>query len=103
MAVCPKCEWNVNPARMVKGEMACPHCKTPLRFNRREYRRAMSPGLFVALAMVFSVTVVEDPLPKALISVGLLLAWFIFYRGYKRYLRSATLEVKDRVDVGQDI
>ncbi len=103
MAVCPQCQWSVNTAHMVKQEMACPHCATPLRFNRLEYRRAARPGLFVAFAIVFNVMFTNDPVPKGVISVCLLLAWFVFYRGYKRYLRSATLEVKNRVDTRQDI
>jgi hypothetical protein len=103
MAVCPKCEWNVNTAHMVKDVMACPHCKTPLRFNWTEYRRAAGPGFFVAVAVIFNLLLTPDSFHKCLISGSLLVAWLVFFRQYKRFLRSATLEVNERVDTGQDI
>jgi hypothetical protein len=103
MAVCPKCEWNVNTAHMVKDAMACPHCRTPLRFNWNEYRRAAGPGFFVAMAVIFNLFLTADPIPRGIISAALLVAWLVFFRQYKRYLRSATLEVNQRVDAGQDI
>jgi hypothetical protein len=103
MAVCPKCGWGVNTAHMVRDLMACPHCKTFLRFNWTEYRRAAGPGFFVAMAVIFNLLMTADPVKKAGISAVLLLAWLVFFRNYKRYLRSATLEVNGRRDIGQDI
>jgi hypothetical protein len=103
MAVCPRCEWNVNTAHMMQGEMACPHCRTSLRFNRKEYRNAASPGLVLAFAIIFNMLAVQEPVQRGVISGVLLIGWLVFFRGYKRYLRSATLEVKERMDAGQDI
>ena len=103
MAVCPKCEWNVNTAHVVKGEMACPHCRTPLCFNRRDYGRAVMPGLYVAAAILLNMLFTVDHVLRGVISFLLLTAWLVFFRGYKRFLRSATLEINERRDLGQDI
>jgi hypothetical protein len=103
MAVCPKCGWNVNTAHMVRDVMACPHCKTPLKFNWSEYRRAAAPGFFVAMAVLFNLLLTPNPVHKGTVSAVLLVAWLIFFKEYKRYIRSATLEINERKDIGQDI
>jgi|GEM_PF-5041722 len=79
---------------MIARDMACPRCAAVLRFNRREYHRAARTGLCIAFAIIFNLYFTVDPFHRALISFVLLVAWFIFFKQYRNYLRSATLEEK---------
>ena len=94
MAVCPRCRENVNVNHVIAQDMACPRCATVLRFDRREHQRAARPGLSIAFAIIFNLYYTVDPFHRALISFVLLVAWFIFFKQYRNYLRSATLEEK---------
>jgi hypothetical protein len=88
---------------MVRDVMACPHCRTPLRLNPAEYRREAALGFYLSVAILFNLLLTPVSLAKTVISFALLVGWLVFFRNYKRYLRSATLEINDRKDNAQDI
>ncbi len=98
MAVCPQCRSNVNAFSLVSHDMDCPYCGTSLRFYHREYRRAARPGLYIAFAIIFNLFLTQDPIHRAVVSFFLLVAWLLFFKQYRDYLRTAVLEVKEEAD-----
>lgn len=94
MAVCPRCQGNINVHNLITRDMSCPRCGTVLHLDRQQYHRVAWPGLIVAAAIIFNLYFTVDPFRRALISFVFLVAWFIFFKQYRNYLRSATLEEK---------
>jgi len=92
MARCPKCQHYLTPMRIMTRPFVCPICYIKLGFNKKEYGHVARPGIFIALFLLFNLFYTVDYSMKVYINLALLVIWFIFFKRYIDYLKSAKLE-----------
>lgn len=94
MAYCPECPTYISVKEIMTGPLECPGCQKVLKFPREEYRHVTRPGLYIALFMCANMYVNQPDRIRGLISVALIVLWFVFFRRFLRYLDRAQLEIK---------
>ena len=92
MAYCPNCQYYIDPQEIQVQEIVCPKCQLELRFNRKEYKLIVRPGLYIVGLFLFNSFMTENHLQRVAINFVILLLWFAFYIRFKNYLKETSLE-----------
>ncbi len=94
MAYCPDCQTHISVKEIMTGSLECPRCERVLKFPRDEYRQVTRPGFYIAMFMCANMYVQQPGRTRGLISVILIILWFIFFRRFLKYIDRARLEIK---------
>ena len=92
MAYCCHCKYYIPPQEISGHEVVCPQCSTLLRFNKKEYKHIVRPGIYVVILFIVNSFFTEDHLLRLKIDAAIIIVWFAFYLRFRNYLKYACLE-----------
>lgn len=95
MAYCSECQHYISYKDIMTKELVCEECHTALRFNSPDYKNVTRPGFYIAIFLMMNVYMLDHSPLQPLISLLLVILWFIFFRRFIKFIHEARLEVKD--------